>query len=85
MDGNQIFMLGLGIQAPWKIIDQHLDTAKSPNELILSIGAERGSLYPCPKCGSACPAHDYKELTLAASELLPASLLYHSQSTQNTL
>ena len=63
MDGNQIFMLGLGIQAPWKIIDQHLDTAKSPNELTLSIGAERGSLYPCPKCGSACPAHDYKELT----------------------
>ena len=63
MDGNQIFMLGLGLQAPWKIVDQHLDTVKSPNELRLSVGAERGSLYPCPKCGKACPAHDYKELT----------------------
>ena len=63
MDGNQIFMLGLGLQAPWKIVDQHFDTMKSPNELRLSVGAERGSLYPCPKCGKACPAHDYKELT----------------------
>lgn len=63
MDGNQIFMLGLGLQAPWKIVSQHLDTAKSPNVLRLSIEAERGSLYPCPTCGKACQAHDYKELT----------------------
>ncbi len=56
-------MLGLGLQAPWKIIDQHLDTTSSPNELRLSVGAERGSLYPCPKCSKTCQTHDYKELT----------------------
>ncbi len=63
MDGNQIFMLGLGLQAPWKIVDQHLDTTKKPNELVLNVGAERGSLYPCPKCGKASQAHDFKVLT----------------------
>ena len=62
MDGNQIFMLGLGLQAPWKIVDQHLDITKKPNELRLVVGAERGSLYPCPVCGKACQTHDFKEL-----------------------
>jgi len=33
MDGNQIFALGLGLEAPWKLVDQHLDTssATTPN------------------------------------------------------
>ena len=62
MDGNQIFMLGLGLQAPWKIVDQHLDITKKPNKLRLVVGAERGSLYPCPVCGKACQTHDFKEL-----------------------
>ena len=63
MDGNQIFMLGLGLQAPWQLVDQHLDVSKKPNELRLALGADRGSLYPCPECGKACQAHDFKELT----------------------
>lgn len=63
MDGNQVFMLGLGLQAPWKIVDQHLDTTKKPNDLTFNVGAARGSLYPCPKCDKACQAHDFKELT----------------------
>ncbi|MCW7551646.1 ISL3 family transposase [Endozoicomonas gorgoniicola] len=63
MDGNQIFMLGLGLQAPWKIVDQHLDTSQKPNQLRLRVSADRGSLFPCPKCGKACPTHDFKELT----------------------
>jgi len=63
MDGNQILALGLGLEAPWKLSDQHLDTSTSPNELHLTVSADRGSLFPCPECGKACPAHDFKELT----------------------
>ncbi len=63
MDGNQVLMLGLGIEAPWKLVNQHLDISASPNELVLEIEAERGSLYPCPTCSKACPAHDFKSLT----------------------
>ncbi len=63
MDGNQVLMLGLGIEAPWKLVNQHLDILASPNELVLEIEAERGSLYPCPTCSKACPAHDFKSLT----------------------
>ncbi len=63
MDGNQILALGLGLEAPWKLVDQHLDTSLSPHQLHLTVEANRGSLFPCPECGQACPAHDYKELT----------------------
>ena len=41
MDGNQILLLGLGIEAPWKLVDQRLDTDKQPHELHLTIKAER--------------------------------------------
>ena len=63
MDGNQILLLGLGIEAPWKLVDQRLDTDKQPHELHLTIKADRGSKYACPVCGKACPAHDFQEKT----------------------
>ena len=63
MDGNQILLLGLGIEAPWKLVDQRLDTDKQPHELHLTIKAERGSKYACPVCGEACAAHDFQEKT----------------------
>jgi len=63
MDGTQILTLGLGLEAPWILKDQHLDTAMSPHRLDLYVEAERGSLYPCPECGKACPAHDFADKT----------------------
>jgi transposase len=51
MDGTQILTLGLGLEAPWFLKDQHLDTFVSPHRLDLYVEAERGSLYPCPECG----------------------------------
>ena len=35
MDGTQILALGLGLQAPWILKDQHLDTSVSPHRLDL--------------------------------------------------
>ena len=60
---NDILTLGLGLEKPWKIIDQKLDTAKSPHELHIRISADRGSKFPCPECGEFCKAHDFKEFT----------------------
>lgn len=63
MDGNEILLLGLGIQSPWELVEQRLDTDKQPHELHLQVKAERGSRYACPECGEVCPAHDFQEKT----------------------
>ncbi len=47
--------------SPWKLVDQRLDTDKTPHELHLEVKAERGSRYPCPECGQPCAAHDFQE------------------------
>ena len=59
MNGNAIISLGLGLQEPWKITGQTLDTEKTPHELRLEVSAERGAKYPCPECGAMCNAHDF--------------------------
>ena len=63
MNSNEIMILGLGLQQPWEITGQILDTGKTPHELRLIIGAKRGAKYPCPVCGKLCSAHDFKEMT----------------------
>lgn len=63
MDGTQILTLGLGLQAPWTLKNQNLDMSVSPHRLELYVEAERGTLYPCPECGEACPAHDFADKT----------------------
>jgi len=60
---EELLTLGLALTSPWKIIGQHLDTSVNPHRLNIRIGAERGSLYPCPECGALCKAHDFKEFT----------------------
>ncbi len=40
MDGNEILLLGLGVQSPWQLVDQWLDTNKAPHELYLEMKAE---------------------------------------------
>ncbi len=37
MDGNEILLLGLGIQPPWQLVDQRLDTDQAPHELRLKM------------------------------------------------
>ena len=61
MNDNQILLLGLGLEPPWQLVDQQLDTSKQPHELHLTIKGERGAEYPCPVCGTLCKPHDFKE------------------------
>jgi transposase len=60
MDPKDVFSLGLGLSAPWKLVGQRLDTAKQPHELHLEVVADRGALFPCPDCSRACKAHDFE-------------------------
>jgi transposase len=63
MDASNLLSLGLGLEPPWKLVDQHVDTSKTPHEVYLEISSDRGALYPCPVCGVLCKAHDFKEFT----------------------
>jgi transposase len=63
MDASNLLSLGLGLEPPWKLVDQHVDTSKTPHEVYWEISSDRGALYPCPVCGVLCKAHDFKELT----------------------
>lgn len=63
MHANETLALGLGIEAPWKLEDQRLDTQASPHVLHLTVAADRGSAFACPTCGRSCKAHDFDEFT----------------------
>jgi hypothetical protein len=57
---NDVLMLGIGLTAPWKFLDQNLDMTTSPNELQLSAGTERGTEFQCSKCQKQCPTHVFE-------------------------
>ena len=61
MASSDIFTLGLGLTAPWHVIDQRLETDKQPHELHLAVAADPGARFPCPTCGRLCKPHDWKE------------------------
>ena len=46
VNGNDIIALGLGMQEPWEITNQILDTDKTPHELRLTLRARRGERWP---------------------------------------
>jgi transposase len=63
LHSRDILALGLGLEEPWELVDQQLDTDKEPHELYLRVSAPRGSRFPCPVCGQWCKARDFKEMT----------------------
>ena len=63
MDAQDVLALGLGVEPPWRLVDQRLNTTKQPHVLEILLEAERGSTFPCPECAKPCKAHDFKEST----------------------
>ena len=43
MEAGDVFSLGLGLSAPWKLASQRLDIEKRPHELHLEVVADRGA------------------------------------------
>jgi transposase len=44
MDASSLLSLGLGLEPPWKLVDQRVDTSKTPHEVYLEISSDRGAL-----------------------------------------
>jgi len=63
LEAKDVFALGLGLSAPWKLAGQRLDMEKRPHELHFEVVAERGALSACPDCQRACKAHDFASFT----------------------
>ncbi|CAO0824189.1 hypothetical protein DFAR_480006 [Desulfarculales bacterium] len=49
----------LGLQPPWRLMGQRVDTDKQPREAFLEIAADRSAEAPCPECGRLCKAHNF--------------------------
>ena len=61
MDQNSLFMLGLGLSAPWKVVRSGLEnTGEGTKFLYVDIEVEPGSTMPCPCCGKLCPLYDHE-------------------------
>jgi transposase len=61
MDQNSLFMLGLGLSAPWKVVRSGLESSgEGTMFLYVDIEVEPGSTMPCPCCGKLCPLYDHE-------------------------
>jgi transposase len=58
---QELFTLALGLTAPWQVEEVVLDAEKG--RLDIRISYERGSSFPCPKCGVKRKVHDSKDKT----------------------
>jgi len=63
MQSKEVLALGLGLESPWELVDQELDTQSEPHKLYLRVSAPRGSRFSCPGCGEPRKVHDFKEMT----------------------
>jgi hypothetical protein len=77
MEAKEVFTLGLGLQAPWKLASHRLDIEKRPHELHLEVIADPWRVVPLRGVRACVQGARLRELQLAASELLPALLLHH--------
>jgi transposase len=59
MDQNDLFAIGLGLGAPWKVVRSGLEDSGSGSKILyVDIDFEAGSKFSCPDCGKPCSAYD---------------------------
>lgn len=65
MDTNLLFQAALGLAPPWTVDRVTFDPkgGEGRGQLDIHLDFPAGSRFPCPKCGSACAAHDTAERT----------------------
>jgi transposase len=59
MQPEQLFGMALGIVPPWEV--KEVSFSKDTNRLDITIGFQKGALFPCPVCGTLSPVHDTTE------------------------
>lgn len=57
----QLFSLALGLQLPWQV--EKVEFTAADKQLVLTLGFNKGSRFPCPKCQSLCGIYDTVERT----------------------
>jgi transposase len=59
MDQNNLFEIGLGLAAPWKVVRSGLEECSAQSKILyVDIDFENGSKFPCPSCGKPCAVYD---------------------------
>src|SRR5260221_2907916 len=59
MDQNELFAIGLGLAAPWKVVRSGLEQSGEQSKILyVDIDFEEGSKFPCPSCARACAVYD---------------------------
>lgn len=59
MNQNELFTVALGLTDLWRVEKSELkDVAGGKKVLELDLGFERGTKFPCSKCGALCGIHD---------------------------
>ena len=59
MDQNELFTMGLGLIAPWKVVQSGLEAGDAGTKvLFVEIDFAAGAKLPCPTCGKACAVYD---------------------------
>jgi transposase len=59
MDQNTLFEVGLGLEAPWKVVRSGLEESGAQSKILyVDIDFEGGSKFPCPSCGKPCAVYD---------------------------
>jgi transposase len=59
MDQNDLFSIGLGLAAPWKVVRSGLEDGGAGSKfLYVDIDFELGNKFPCPTCGKPCAVYD---------------------------
>jgi transposase len=59
MDQNNLFAVGLGLSAPWKVVRSGLEEASEQGKVLyVDIDFEDGEKFPCPICGRRCSVYD---------------------------
>ncbi|OXM13454.1 ISL3 family transposase [Paenibacillus herberti] len=53
---SDMFNVALALEEPWKLT--HIEYDEQDEAWSLFIDFERGALFPCPNCGTACKAYD---------------------------
>lgn len=63
MDTPDLFRVALGLASPWEVkaVRFSASSAGGRGQLDLELDFPRGSRFPCPRCGTACPVHDTAE------------------------
>ena len=59
MRDTDLYARILGLQAPWEVVDVHLD--RSAGSVLVNVAASADAVFACPTCGGVAPGYDRRQ------------------------